>query len=1304
VIPGTVISSRFVVEREAGAGGMGTVYRALDRLDGARVALKMLRGEDEAHVERFGQEAAILAQLHHPGVVRYVAHGATTDGKHYLAMEWVEGETLARRLAARPLSIAEALTLLRRIAEALASAHARGMVHRDLKPDNLLLVDGDVARIKIVDFGIAWPSREARRLTRTGTILGTSGYIAPEQISGDHRVDARLDVFALGCVFFECLIQKPAFAGSNPLAVLAKILLEEAPRARELRPDVPEALDQLISRMLAKDPAERPGDAGEIAAELARLAGPIEAQCSATIQISRSIAPESGSSLAPPSSQARLRSSLTWTEQRLVSLVLAGDVEALVAADTEVPFAEIQAVLDRHEARLELVAGRALVVTFAVTRDARDHAARAAACALALGARFAALRICVVTGRGLVSAHRVGGDVLDRGMARLAEARAGAVSIDEETAAMLTGRFRIDRDADARILLRELACEERDREPSLLGRPVACVGRSRELSMLEALFAGCADESASSAVLVTGPAGVGKSLLCHELLKRVSRRGGPVEILVGRASSLGAGSIFGMITDAIRRTAGLRDDEPIEARRARLEARLARSVNAADLPRIAAFLGELGGAPFPDGHHEALRAARQNPMLLGDAMRTAWEDWLTAECAAGPVLLVLEDLHWGDAATVRLVDATLRNLRDLPLMVLALARPEVQTIFPALWAERDVQTLKLGSLPRRASERLVRDTLGAGADEGLVARIVDHADGNPFYLEELVRAVVAGRGEAFPDSVLGTVEARLDAEGSEAKRVLRAASVFGERFSKHGVAALLGGDGGLASAWLDVLASREIIVAAGPPTPLGDARYAFAHALVREAAYAALVEADRSLGHWLAAEWLEQVGHADAMEMAEHFRRGGDPARSARWYRRAAEQALEASDLTAAIDRAELGASCAASPEDRGGLLLVEAEARLWRGELALAEERGLAATALLPVGTAAWFRAVTQVVNAAGKLGGTARVEAWVEPVSAAIPAEGAAGTRIICLCGCATHLSFGGRHAAAGALYLAIESAAAACPERDAEATALIHQVRSSLALADGDLGGCLEACRAALAAFEQAEDRRNACSINGNLGFVFAELGDFEGAERALRSAQAVADRLGLHNLAAVAAHNLGHVLARLGKLDEARRVEQGAVEVFQQQGEARLEGAARAYLAEIDLLGGDLRAAEREARAATSTLSVAPSLRPIAVALLGRVLLGQDRLDEALACAREAMAALASLGALEEGETMVRLVHATALRASGREREFTTAILDARDHLLARAAKIGDPVWRDRFLAGVAENAETLALAAGCDLVR
>ena len=239
--------------------------------------------------------------------------------------------------------------------------------------------------------------------------------------------------------------------------------------------------------------------------------------------------------------------------------------------------------------------------------------------------------------------------------------------------------------------------------------------------------------------------------------------------------------------------------------------------------------------------------------------------------------------------------------------------------------------------------------------------LVERADGNAFYLEELIRAAAAGRADALPDSVLAMVQARLDAEGADGKRVLRAASVFGERFSRAGVAALLGGAAGIddgrrrrSSGWRRTSSSRA------PRRPLrqGDVELAFAHALVREAAYAMLTDEDRALGHRLAGDWLEQAGAADAMVLAEHFRRGGEPARAVRWYERAAEQALDANDLVAAIERAELGIAGGAAGELAGGCASSGREATSgaasWprRSALALA-----AAAACRPAG-AAWLRA----------------------------------------------------------------------------------------------------------------------------------------------------------------------------------------------------------------------------------------------------------------------------------------------------------------------------------------------------------
>src|SRR5262249_48965914 len=157
------------------------------------------------------------------GIVRYVAHGAMPTGEAYLAMEWLEGEDLRSRLAREGLTLEESITLAIRVAEALGAAHAHAIVHRDLKPTNLFLRGRQVEDVKLLDFGIAQLGG-GTRMTRTDMLLGTPGYMAPEQARSGQIVDARADVFSLGCVLFECLTGKPAFSGDHLMAVLAKIL------------------------------------------------------------------------------------------------------------------------------------------------------------------------------------------------------------------------------------------------------------------------------------------------------------------------------------------------------------------------------------------------------------------------------------------------------------------------------------------------------------------------------------------------------------------------------------------------------------------------------------------------------------------------------------------------------------------------------------------------------------------------------------------------------------------------------------------------------------------------------------------------------------------------------------------------------------------------------------------------------------------------------------------------------------------------------------------------------------------------
>ena len=306
--PGSL--DRFELQRQVGSGGTATVYRALDRQTGALVALKILHGRSTEQTDRFGQEAEVLAELSHPAIVRYVAHGSTPLGEHYLAMEWLEGENLSDRLAGGPLTIGESVDLGRRVADALASAHRRGIVHRDIKPSNLFLPGGRLEEAKLLDFGLARRLFDPRRITEAGGIMGTPMYMAPEQARGEKEIDARADLFSLGCVMFECLTGQPPFTGPTAMAVLAKICLDESLAIRELCPGLPADLEATLTNMLAKERDARPRDAAAVEAELTAIRERLD-------PTSRDSSGRSTTAVVRPA-----RDTLTTGEQRVICVVL----------------------------------------------------------------------------------------------------------------------------------------------------------------------------------------------------------------------------------------------------------------------------------------------------------------------------------------------------------------------------------------------------------------------------------------------------------------------------------------------------------------------------------------------------------------------------------------------------------------------------------------------------------------------------------------------------------------------------------------------------------------------------------------------------------------------------------------------------------------------------------------------------------------------------------------------------------------------------------------------------------------------
>ncbi|HEY1956567.1 MAG TPA: protein kinase [Polyangiaceae bacterium] len=1257
---GVLLRGRFEIREVVQEGGMGLVFRAHDRETNRPVAVKTLIDPAPQHAERFARETALLASLRHPAVVSHVDHGFSEKGEPYLVMDWLEGEELGDRIARGPLSETDARALALRMAEALGAAHALGIVHRDVKPANVVLVENDVARATLIDFGVALAGGPRR--TRSGLVVGTPGYMAPEQARARRDVDARADVYALGCVLWECLTGKPPFTGEHAVAILAKVLLEETPRLRAIAPGAPADLDALLARMLAKDPAARPRDGEEVARAL-REAKPGQS----------SHAP----SVMPPS--------LGDDERVVVHIILAAksgdDPFGRTLADHEL--AAMHALEEQLGVHIDVLAdGSAVATVKPGAAGPKGGALRAAAVARAL-ARETKAPVALASGLQTLRRGLPIGEVVDRAAAlarAAANEPAGTVVLDELSATLLRGAWNVIERDGRRVL---------DDEPvrAAAARPI--VGRDRELQTLMSLAEEVEAEGVSRVAMVSAPPGGGKTRVANELLDRIRAREGGARIWTTRCDETTSRAALALAGDIARLACGATSADDPDALRERLASRVMVSPLAAEAKRrVLDFVGEMIGATTAASL--ALLAARTDAMTMSDQTQRAFVDLLRAACEGGTVVLVIDDLQWCDRASFRLLEAAARELEGKPLLLLVLARPDFDETFPTAFAERALTRLALSALGKRAAESLVRDVAGDRATDAVVAELVARGEGNPFMLEELARGAREGRSLEAAGGTTALVASRFESLSAEARRAMRAASIIGQQFSGAAVAALLACEVGapwLAAALAEL--ERAEVIASGD--------LAFRHALLRDAAYATLTAEDQKLGHELAARFFE-TARAEAIVIAQHAERGGDRELAARAYVDAAQRALEASDLAGALERANAAAQSGASGASLARAERVATEACFWLGSLREVTEHAARVMNAVGPDEPNFFVAGGFAVIAHARLGET---DAALETTKRLLTTPAAAGVvaaaRASALLEAASMLALSGQLDLGKAILRELAPRVAELAAVDPHVPARYARTRSICAMASGDLGKHIAGAAEAAKLFAELGDRRNDLMQRAVVAYGLLEVGDWAASARAGRAVIAEASQMDLRSVVAMTKQNAGFALAFAGERDEGIRMLREAAAESAAQGHARMAGGAHLYLAIVHAESGELDAALAELERALEALRSAPPARAHALAVLARVRIDRGEIAEGKRAADEALAVLDSLGGVDSGETDVYLAAARAKLASGEEASGRAVLKRGRDRLRARAAKLGD-AERTTFLEHVPANVALLALAA------